>query len=671
LNRLIDRIQDAAVLLVITYRPEIEAPWTGQGNVTLHSLNRLGRKHGTDMVARLTGDKVLPVEVLDEIIAKTDGVPLFVEELTRAVIDAGYLKETTNEYVIEGSLPSLAIPTTLQDSLTARLDRLGPIKEVAQIAACIGRRFSYELLSLVAPLNGDALSDALTQLSNKGIISGRGVPPTATYLFKHALVQDAAHESLLMKGRQRAHEAIANALEAHFPDTVTSHPEILAHHYTVADRSNRATPYWLAAGQLAVTRSANQEAIHHLSHGLELVRVTPPSRDRDQLELAFHVALGTPLSALKGHGSTEAGANYERAYEISQSLGESVERTAILYGLWVTSNTRAEHRKALDWADQILAFAADREARVTSMIGHRSRGTTLLYLGNLTAALRELENAVSLYDPQSDADLAYRFVQDPEVASRCLLSWTSWLQGYPDKAAGHSNLAFRRSDEIGHSFTQIWPAFFCGIILRAWLGQESEVEAHLENQLPTLGQNNFWQFTKYYQITKPWIQARRIGQASVERMAHNKSELRRSGMNLYGSLFSGMIAESHLTNGHVDAALGVLDEAQADSDQTHERFMQAELHRIRGECLKSAKSVSNAEESFRTAMSIAIEQGAKSWELRASSSLARLWQMQGKSAEAHDLLAPVYNWFSEGFDTKDLQEAKALLGQLESKRAPH
>jgi predicted ATPase/class 3 adenylate cyclase len=664
LERLIDRIQDAAVLLVITCRPEFEARWVGQGHVTLHSLNRLGRRQGADMVAKVTAGIALPVEVLDEIIAKTDGVPLFVEELTKTVLEAGFLKEETGAYVLDAPLPPLAIPATLQDSLMARLDRLASVKEIAQIGACIGRVFSYDLLALSAPLNDNALSDALIQLSNSGLITQRGVAPTATYTFKHALVQDAAYESLLKSRRERLHQKIATVLESDFPNIVKAEPELIAHHYTSAALADRAVPYWLAAGKQAISRSANQEAIRHLRRGLELLPTLPESQERGRLELDIQVALGPPSIAIKGYRSPETIAAYKRAYEISRQLGEREERSAILFGLWVIKNVESEHANALDWADQALAFAAEADNDADLMIARRMHGMTCLHTGHIREAGCDLKKSQAMYDPKLHGGLAFRVAQDPYVGAGVFLSWALWLQGYPDKAQSTADRALESAQSLNHAYTNIWALTYAGVFISLWRGNFERAAQHLSALEEQSVTNGFLLFADYATMLAAWLQVKK-------RLCDLTNETRAvvdkwddASIKLFSPLWLSEIAEGHLVFGRSEMGVRTVDEALAFVSRTNERMMEAELLRLKGDCMRALGDSVGAEKELQDAIGIARHQQAKSWELKAATSLARLWQSQSKTAEAYDLLAQVYDWFTEGFDTADLQEAKALLEEL-------
>ncbi|MDP6951965.1 MAG: AAA family ATPase, partial [Alphaproteobacteria bacterium] len=427
LDRIVDSVQDAAVLLVVTCRPEFAVPWAARGHVTLHSLNRLGRRQGANMVARVTGGKALPEEVLDQIIAKTDGVPLFIEELTKTVLEAGFLREEHDRYILEGPLPTLAVPATLQDSLTARLDRLGAVKEIAQIAACIGRDFTLELLSEIAPRTG--LEAALEELVASELIFRRGSGAEATYACKHALVQDAAYDSLLKPRRQDIHADIASVLRAR-----QASPVLIAHHFTEARQFDDAIPFWLMAGQAASEKSALFEAAGHLRRGIGIIETQPATTHRPMQEFRFRILSGSIFIALHGFAAPETVAAYNRAYALRDTVGDPEDLVPMFYGLWVIRNVCSEHAEALTFAESILEAAGGDVDVLTRMLGYRMRGTSRFYLGRMADARQDLEASLELYRPGEHDALAYRYAQDPVIAGQSILVWSSGLSGYADQA---------------------------------------------------------------------------------------------------------------------------------------------------------------------------------------------------------------------------------------------
>ena len=397
LSLLLDQVPTTRVYVLCTFRPGFHPPWTLQAHLTLLTLSRLPRHQTALMIERVTGGKPLPVEVHQQLVAKTDGVPLFVEELTKMVLESGWLREADGQYELTGPLPSLAIPTTLHDSLMARLDRQVTAKPVAQLGATIGRQFSYELLQAVSPLDEATLQDALWRLVQAELLYQRGLPPQATYTFKHALIQEVAYQALLKTTRQQYHRQIARTLAERFPDTAATQPELLAHHYTEAGLIEPALPYWQQAGQRAVERSAHVEAISHLTTGLEVLQYLPATPERTQQELTLQLALGAPLLMLKGHTAPEVEHAYSRALEICQQAGDSPQRFAALEGLWAFYNARGMFHISRGLAEQSLVLAQNMCDPLFIHEAHVSLGTTLFSLGEFVAARAHLEQACTFY----------------------------------------------------------------------------------------------------------------------------------------------------------------------------------------------------------------------------------------------------------------------------------
>jgi class 3 adenylate cyclase len=453
LARQIDRLQDARVLLVITYRPEFTPPWGGFTHVTTHTLNRLSRRHVTTMVQQLTGSKALPQEVLDQVVVRTDGVPLFVEELTKTILESGLLRDDGECYTLAGPLPALAIPDTLQSSLLARLDRLGSVKDVAQLGAAIGREFSYALLTAVSPLPDAALQAALHQLVQAELVFRRGELPEATYLFKHALVQDAAYGSLLRSTRQALHASIAQVLEARFPTLVAAEPEVVAHHYTEAGRNVQAIPYWQQAGQRALERSATREAVAHLTKGLEGLATLPDTPERAQQELALHITLGPALMNTKGFEAPEVLHAYARAHELCQQVGDAQQLFSALWGLFYVIMVRGEMQRAREVGEELLGVARRLQDPGLLVVAHRAQVQALFWRGELGPAHTHAQQALALYDPQQMRAHAVRYGQDPGVYCRLVGAVTLWLLGYPDQGRQWSETALTQAQGLRHAYT--------------------------------------------------------------------------------------------------------------------------------------------------------------------------------------------------------------------------
>jgi class 3 adenylate cyclase/predicted ATPase len=663
----IDRIQDLPVLLLMTFRPEFTPPWSGYAHVTSLSLSRLGQRQGAQMVERLTGGKPLPAEVLQQILLKTDGVPLFVEELTKTVLESGLVADGGDRYELSGPLPPLAIPTTLHDSLMARLDRLAPVKEVAQTAAVIGRAFSYELLAAVAPMSANQLGDAVEQLVNAELVFRRGTAPEATYTFKHALVQDAAYQSLLKSKRQQLHARVAEALEQEFPEVGDTQPEVLARHFTDGGLGERALPYWRRAGELAAGRSANVEAIAHLSSGLELIGTLPNAVEHLDEELTLCLAIGGPLIATKGYAAPAVERTYSRAWALCDQLGQSAELFPVLRGLWHCYFVRGELERAYDLAERLVVLAEEDGTALRRALARRARGATLFCLGRFadtTAAVNEgiaIDDTVATWE---DAAHLVLYTERAGVACRLYSAWSLWFLGFPDRALERVEAGLALSQRLAHvhsvAFALTWAAFLHNF-RREFAAAQRRAEAGIALASEHLLPQRLAQATmcRGFALVGLGQQAEGIAQLRTGLAAWNGV-----GAHLLDTQWLGFTAEAHVLSGQFDDAVTALDRAAEIGAATGDCHYQAELYRLRGVVLAESGEHAEAVSWFHRAIDTARSQQAKSLELRAATSLARLWAAQGKRAEARDLLAPIYGWFTEGFDTADLKDARALLGEL-------
>ena len=666
LGRVVDRVQRLRVLTVITFRPEFAPPWTGHGHVTTLSLSRLARRQGAAVVGRVTGGKRLPDEVLEQILAKTDGVPLFVEELTKTVLESGLLEDTGDCYELTGPLPPLAIPATLQDSLMARLDRLASVKEVAQMAACIGREFSHELLAAVASLGENALGDALAQLLTAELIFRRGAPLKVGYSFKHALVQDVAHESLLKSRRQQIHARIAAVLEERFPTVAETEPEMLAQHLTEAGLAGRAVGYWLRAGRSAAERSANLEAISHLSKGLEALNRLPACPERDRQELTLQTAIGTPLIAVHGYAAPQTGAAYSRARLLCERLGDTGALFATLSGEFTYHFVRGDYgmmRQLTEEARRTSERTADAALRLAA---HRLSGLTALQVGAFVEARSEFETILRLYDPSRHRPPPVHFVHDPKISALPYLAVILWILGYPEQARCWSVAALQYAEVLNQANLTAHVRVYGGAGLAELLRDTAAVRGHADAIISLADQHRLHYFRLSGLILRGWVIAQEgATEEGLALMRQSAAERLALGVGWYQIRYLCMLAATHLQAGTAEEGLGVIAQAANLVARNNDHMWEAELRRLEGE-LRSAQGASPAdvESCFEQALATARGQSAKSFELRASISLARLRRDQGKHAEARALLAPVYGWFTEGFDTRDLKEAKALLDEL-------
>jgi class 3 adenylate cyclase/tetratricopeptide (TPR) repeat protein len=657
----IDAAPGTAMLVVMTHRPEFVSPWQGRGHVTAHSLTRLGKRQVMEIVEGVTGGKPLPDALLGEIVEKTDGVPLFVEELTKAVMEAGFLEDSGDRFTLRGPQPPLSVPSTLQDSLVARLDRLAEVKNVAQVAAAIGREFSYELLAELSPLDDSLLQDALSQLEHAELIYRRGTPPDATYSFKHALVRDAAYDSLLKRHREELHAELAAALEGRFPETASQEPELLAHHYTAAGRAAEAVDYLQRATQRALERSAYPEALAHLDSALDLLKAYPDVERRVQSELEVQVARGGALMATQGYLAVETGQAFARARVLSREVGDPRQSFRVLRGLHGIHFVKAELDTALQVAEECLRMAEESGDSQPSSLAHRLVGQTLCMRGDLAAARGHLEQALALDSgPRSDKVASLVHGGGYRLMAPAFLAQVYWIQGFPDQALALAKDGVTEAEAEYGAFTVTASLFFlCWI--HGWRGDYETLNELVERMRRLASEHEISEWVTTGGLFPDWsvLASGETGDAAA--LARQRLEAVREQSGIMTPFKLGLLAEA-LAVGGDGAALEVIDEALALTEQG-ERWSESELVRIKGKVLL-AQNGASAEESFHQALHIARQQGARSWELRAATTLARLWCDEGKRKAAHELLAPIYGWFTEGFDTADLKEAKVLLEHL-------
>jgi class 3 adenylate cyclase/predicted ATPase len=683
LGLLLDQIPTTRLLMLLTYRPEFTPPWTSRTHLTPLTLARLPRTQAGEMIEKVTGGKPLPVEVQQQIVSKTDGVPLFVEELTKMVLESGLVQETEGHYELTGPLPPLAIPATLHDSLMARLDRLGTAREVAQLGATLGREFSYELLQAVSQADEANLQQALAKLVEAEVLYQRGLPPQAHYLFKHALIQDAAYQSLLKNKRRHYHSQIAQVLAEQFPETKETQPELLAHQYTEADLVVQALPYWQQAGQRAVERSANVEAISHLTKGLELLKTLPDTLDRAQQELTLQITLGAPLQVTKGYAVPEVGAVYSRACELCRQVGETSQLFPALRGLWQFYLLRAELQTAHELGEQLLSLANSVQDPALLPEIHRALGEPLLWLGEFAPARVHLEEGITLYNPQQHRSHALVYGLDPGVPCLSFTAIALWNLGYPDQALKRGREALALAQGLFHP-----PSLTLALLFAAWLHQlrreGQTVRERAEAMIALCTEQGFAWWLAQGAILRGWALAEHgQGEEGIVQIRQGLAAWRVTGAELSGPHYLALLTEAYEKVARTEEGLVVLAEALVAANNTGERWYEAELYRLKGQLTlqkfqvsgstfrveesleSSVQSLgSEAEEYFLKAIDIARRQSAKSLELRAVMSLSRLWMRQGKKEEARQMLAEIYDWFTEGFDTADLQEAGVLLEEL-------
>jgi class 3 adenylate cyclase/tetratricopeptide (TPR) repeat protein len=668
LTVMVDQVPQLRVLLLINARPEFAPPWPHYAHVTTVALTRLSRPDGAAIIKRITGGKTLPAEVMNQILARTDGVPLFVEELTKTVLESGVLQEGEGHYVLEHPLPSLAIPTTLHDSLIARLDRFAPVREVAQIGAVVGRSFSYELLNAVAGIPREKLEEALGQLVLSELIFRRGEIPHAVYTFKHVLVRDAAYSSLLKSRRANLHAAIASAFEQRFPEIVEAQPETLAQHLTEAGLIEKAVSYWLKAGKNAVQRFANLEAIAHLQRGIETVGRLPDTLGRDRLELDLQFTLGPCLIATQGPASSTAIATFARGRELCARLGDPPEYLQVMFWLATGSVVRGELPQARETTATLLGLAEARNDRPMLINAIRGLGMILLFMGHVVDARELTERAIEAFGASSETEkLAARAAgQDAGAAGLALMSWALWILGYVDMAAARMAAALQRADAVGHPHTQAYACYYASI-LHALRGEPAIAHRHAERCLSLSEEYGFRHWQGLSRAIRGICMTMLDPSAStLEEVRGALDHYRSAGYQLGITALYVLLCPILLLRHEPEAALEVIEQGLSAANHNSERIFEAELHRLKARALLlcgAAGSETHAQSLLDRALTTARSQHARSLELRAAKDLAALWIGQGRRDEALAFLAPIHAWFTEGFDTHDLKEAKVLLDQ--------
>jgi predicted ATPase len=671
-GRAVDRVAALRVLLIVTFRPEFEPPWIGQPHVAALTLNRLMRGEVDAMIDRVAGNKLLPARIRQDIIERTDGIPLFVEEMTKAVLEAESQSAAERTVAVIPS-PAVAVPATLQASLMARLDRLGRAKEVAQVGAALGREFSHAMLAAVMRKPEAELRSALDRIIEAGLLSRQGVPPYATYLFKHALVQDAAYGTLLREPRRALHARIAETLESQFAEIAENQPEVLARHCTEAGLIEKAAGLWGKAGQRSLERSALVEAVAQLTRALDQIATLPatPALRREAIKL--RVALITPLAHVKGFAAPETKVAVEQArllIEQAQELGDPPEDPLLLflvvYAVVIKNFVAFNGDMVLEGSAQFLALAEKQGSAVPLMIGHRLTGGGLMFTGKIAESLPHYDRAIALYDPTEHRQPAMRFGQDAGVSVLSFRSLALWMLGYPEAALADTHKLLSEAHEIDQAATLMFALFYASII-HIHCGNYAAANPQLDEIVALADEKGALFWRALGTLWRGWLFALN-GKASdaVQMIASGITALRSTGSTVMMPLYLACLAKAHAELGQFNDAWRCIGESMTMIEAANERWWEADINRTAGEiALKSpAPHTAKAEGYFERALTVARQQQAKSWELRAATSLARLWRDQGKVQQARELLAPVYGWFTEGFDTRDLKEAKALLEEL-------
>lgn len=670
LTLIVQRVPQLRAMLLITARPEFVPPWPNHAHVTTLPLTRLNRRHGAALVERITTGKTLPEPVMEKILAQTDGVPLFIEELTKTVLESGLLQEQEGRYVLERPLPSFAIPTTLYASLMARLDRLAAVKDVAQIGAAIGREFSYELLSAVAGLPKEKLDEALDQLVGAELVFCRGEKLERIYTFKHVLVRDAAYAGLLKSHRAELHAAIAHAFERSFPDFVETEPETLAHHLTEAGLIRKAVDYWLRAGKKAAARSANIEAIAHLQRGIEAVNRLPDESGREALELDLQFALAPCLIATQGPASSQTMATFSRAHDLCERRGDVPEYLQVMFWLVTASVVRGELPQAQEGIATLVRLAKARNDRPALLNALRGRAMILLFMGRIADAHQEVEGAIEAFNASDErVRLAARAAgQDAGAAARSLMSWALWLRGHADSARLQIEAALERADAVAHPHTRAYVGYYASV-LYALRGEHALALRHAERCVALSEEHGFGQWRNLARAIKG-ISATMLNPCSdtlaLDDVKAAFDDYRRAGYALGITALDVLWCAALLLRQQPEAALEIIEQGLATASQNSERIFEAELYRLKARALLARDSddaAADAQSLLSRAMATAQSQDARALEVRAATDLAALLRDRGRHTEAFDLLAPLHASFTEGSDTQDLREAKALLAR--------
>lgn len=664
-EKLFRDLHSTTILFIGTFRPEFTPYWNAGPHQMHIVLNRLTKKQTESMIQQLAG--ALPEVVISDILKKTDGNPLFVEEVTKLLLESGVLTLSDTGYELTSSLKTLSIPSTLQDSLMARLDRLGAAKEIAQIGATIGREFAYILVKAISKLEDKLLIERLEKLVGAEMLLENGELPNMLYTFKHALIQEAAYSSLLKKRRQEFHQRIVDTLETDFPDLMKTNPELMAHHCSEGGLLEKAIPYWRRAGELAVSKSAHQEAIIHLNEGLHILHQLPVTDKRIEDEILFQIALGVPLTALRGYGSDEVEKAYSRARTLCAKLGNTMQLIPTLYGLWRYYLLTAQYSEAAYLSSEILKLSEESSEPLHKAIGNRAAGSTHFYLGELDEARSRLGAIIALEaTPETRANTLLFDVVDSWVTARSYESWTLWLGGHTEEAFKQIEAAMEMANQLNHPFSMALSVSFA-----TWLyqfhGDKEKTLQCAQDGLKIAKQNGFSFWVGWGEILEAWaLDNDPSDEQFLNNMLAGLEHWKALGSRLGSSYFLYLIAESLFNHGKISDAWTTLDQAKNFIYRTKEGWWEAEIYRMEGRLHEAGgpQNFEKAEACYRKALDKASQQNAKSLELRAANSLASLLAESSKRNEVYLILQEKIKWFNSELDTPDLKDAKSTLHNL-------
>jgi class 3 adenylate cyclase/tetratricopeptide (TPR) repeat protein len=667
LDMVMGRVEKARILLVVSHRPEYQPHSGVHGNVSALTISRLRRSDVAEMARLALREQAVPTAVMERIVDESDAVPLFIEELARGAVESGAIDGPGGRVRFAEPSATWSVPDSLRDSLMARLDRAPQGRSVAQMAAVVGREFPYEMLQRISPLSKSELDFTLGALEENEIIQQIERRPTARYLFKHALVRDSAYESLLKSSRRQIHGKVAEVMEEISPEVVTSQPELLAYHYSRAGNAEFAVRYWVHGGKRAHSRWANLEAIAQFRHALEFLQFLPETAERNATELDIQLSHGLCDIAIHGYASNETRKPFERACDLSAQLGDSSKEMQSLFGLWGHYWMQARHDRAIELSELLLAKAEPLGDPVPLIVGHRSLGSTLFTKGDFVQARKHLEKAIALSKAVRVEELSSSYAVDPRVASRLMLGWELWILGYPDQALASVTLALAEATEHAHPYGIAFAHYVTAAVhlLRREAGDSLR---HADESLALSREHRINLFALYSRFGRGCALAE-LGQATeaIAEIQEGIEEARRSSLGYMRGFMLGWLATVQAETGDAEAALSTIDAALKDVDDVSGHAWEAELHRLHGNILAVVhpEAPHHPEASYRKAIAVAHRQAARSLELRATTSLARLLRAGGRRDEARDHLASIHDWFTEGFDTADLREAKALLDDLQ------
>jgi len=677
LGLLLDQVPTNRIFVLLTFRPEFAIPWPIRSNVTQLTLGRLNSAQVENMVGNIAGNKKLPSEIYHYVLERTDGIPLFIEELTKMVLESDQVRETADGYELIEPLSSLTIPIALQDSLMARLDRLATAKEVAQLGAKLGREFSDELLRAISPLDSVTLQTEINRLIEAELLYRQGLPPNIQYMFKHALIQEAAYHSMLRSQRQQYHTKIADVIEEQFPETAEMHPELLAQHYTAAGSTEKAVDYWQSAGHNANQRWAYVEAAEHIKKGLDLLKNLPRSPKRSQIELNLLALLGVAFAVVKGYGK-----ELERTYLRAQQLCDRLEATphlfSVLQGLFLINFYRADLKKAKHLGEQLLRQARNLNDPEAIKVAHYELLAVSYWQGDLIAARSHADRGMSITGPQRQSlqDYYQGFLysnSELKAVYRGYWGRTLWMLGFPDQAlnTAHEALTMAQKLDVPHRVAQCW---ISTALIHLFRRDSQAALKQADYALELLTGHDFPQWLSLAAVLRGWAvvdqcvahdKGMEESEKGLSQIQQGIYTMRRSGIDALLPTFLSFLADSCGKLGRYEEGINVLSEVLDFMHATDVRSNEPEVHRLRGNyILSQTGDQAEAETCYLQALEVARLQSARSLELRTATNLAGLWQKQGKRDEARLLLSEIYGWFTEGFDTADLNDAAALLDEL-------